>query len=342
MKLIIIIMAFCVLNLYSIDKNITSNQYNYQRSYYYEGIYIDDNTEYENVHLIANLDFRYVNQLIIENKFNEVNKLYNKYLELEKQLKFNERYRLYSYIINERNALNNSDFNWIYSTVEEAVNAIKASLEIKSFNSNIFPPSIIRGGLYYIHSETMSNHNASLYLNEKLNFNNLEYGGYIEANEGYVISVNSVGKSRPEYFFYLKKVKSKIYPELNDSFELSAFFYPGGEAEAKWYSTWVGSTIEKDFIYGTIDLIEPYKIDDECLSISENLNIFEKQDSSSMILNTIKKNTVMKVVQIGKYEVIDGKGANWIKISIDDYTGWCFGSFTNITRNYVDTTGIVM
>lgn len=315
--------------------------YDYSRSYYYDGIYLDDNTEYEKVHLIANIDFRHVNRLIEDKNYAEVDKLYKKYIELEKQLKFIDLYKIYSSTINERISLRDNDFNWVFSSIDETETLIKQQINNKSFSEDIFPPSVTRGGLYYIHSETMSNLEACDYLNEKINFEKIIYDGYIEAKSGYVISLKNISKNRPEYFLYIKKVQSKLYPKLNGKFEISAFFWPGGEATADWYSTWIGSTIEKDIIYGTIDQLEPYSVDDECLSLSNNLNIYEDQKKSSKIIYTLNMNSTMNILEIGDYEVINGIGANWLKVAIDDYTGWCFGSFSDISRNYVDTSKMV-
>ncbi len=321
---------------------IEENNYKYVRAYYYDGGYSSDNTLKENHHLIANLDFRYANILLNNGEFEQLDILYNYFIQLENKLGFLDSFKLFSYVIDERKKLRNNKFTWTFDSIDDALNEIKSQVESQKISNKIFPPSVIRGGLYYIHSETMSNYDASIYLNEDIKFSNMVLKEFITANNGYVITLYNNKKQRPEYFFYLKKINSNIYNELNGKYEITAFFYPGGEADAEWYATWAGSTLEKDLIYGSIEQIGELKEGDSCFVVSETLNIYNESNDKSSVLIQLKENDKFSIAEIGEFEVYNNIGANWIKVYVNGEEGWCFGSILNISRVYVDTTGQVM
>ncbi|MCR4734694.1 MAG: SH3 domain-containing protein, partial [Treponema sp.] len=64
------------------------------------------------------------------------------------------------------------------------------------------------------------------------------------------------------------------------------------------------------------------------------------ETTSSNIITTLKKNSPVKIIQIGKEEIIDGIKSNWVKVEIQKgakdrdgksiragTVGWVFGGY---------------
>lgn len=83
------------------------------------------------------------------------------------------------------------------------------------------------------------------------------------------------------------------------------------------------------------------------LYVFENLRLRSEESTKSEIITTIGINTKIKILQIGKAEIIDNIKSNWVKIQIPctgkdnndnwipKYTeGWCYGGFLSESLNY--------
>lgn len=83
------------------------------------------------------------------------------------------------------------------------------------------------------------------------------------------------------------------------------------------------------------------EINNICL-VYENLRLREKEDTSSSIIKTMKAGEYVKIIEVGKYEVIDEIPGNWcyVEIVVPEYMwdikrkiqstgtkGWCFSGF---------------
>jgi len=85
------------------------------------------------------------------------------------------------------------------------------------------------------------------------------------------------------------------------------------------------------------------------MQVSENLRLRETESISSNILTTLKANSPVQIIQIGKSDVIDGIKSNWVKVKLlpgardlRDYNiclafyregGWCFGGYLEVPKD---------
>ena len=82
---------------------------------------------------------------------------------------------------------------------------------------------------------------------------------------------------------------------------------------------------------------------------ADNLRLRSEDDLSANPLLTIQKNTRVKILETGKYEVIDGLLSNWAYVEVvpgskdnngntikDGSKGWCFGGYLKHALSFVD------
>jgi hypothetical protein len=82
---------------------------------------------------------------------------------------------------------------------------------------------------------------------------------------------------------------------------------------------------------------------------ADNLRLRSEDDLSANSLLTIQKNTRVKILETGKYEVIDGLLSNWAYVEVlsgskdnkgnpikDGTKGWCFGGYLKHALSFVD------
>lgn len=85
----------------------------------------------------------------------------------------------------------------------------------------------------------------------------------------------------------------------------------------------------------------------DIMVVMDNLRLRESDSISSKILTTMRKGTFVRVMQIGKEEIIDKIKSNWYFIRIentsismsdekviDKHEGWCFGGYLELQENY--------
>lgn len=76
------------------------------------------------------------------------------------------------------------------------------------------------------------------------------------------------------------------------------------------------------------------------MTAKENLRLRKAEVTSSEIITTMKAGTKVKVVELGKAEVIDGISSNWVKVEVQSgakdrngnaikagTVGWCYGGY---------------
>lgn len=62
--------------------------------------------------------------------------------------------------------------------------------------------------------------------------------------------------------------------------------------------------------------------------VAENLRLRKEESTTSAALQTMQTGTSVKILQLGKKQMIDGITANWVQVELDDGTrGWCFGGY---------------
>lgn len=78
----------------------------------------------------------------------------------------------------------------------------------------------------------------------------------------------------------------------------------------------------------------------QLMNVAENLRLRKEETTSSNIITTLKKNSPVKIIQIGKEEIIDGIKSNWVKVEVQKgakdrngksihagTVGWVFGGY---------------
>lgn len=75
------------------------------------------------------------------------------------------------------------------------------------------------------------------------------------------------------------------------------------------------------------------------MTVSENLKLRSAEATTSTVLNVMAAGTKVKILEIGKAEIIDGINSNWVKVEIisgkdrngniikSGTTGWCYGGY---------------
>ncbi len=75
------------------------------------------------------------------------------------------------------------------------------------------------------------------------------------------------------------------------------------------------------------------------MTVSENLKLRSAGQSSANVLTVMSAGTKLKVLELGKEEIIDGINSNWVKVEIisgndkdgnklkSKMTGWCYGGY---------------
>lgn len=78
----------------------------------------------------------------------------------------------------------------------------------------------------------------------------------------------------------------------------------------------------------------------QLMNVAENLRLRKEETTSSNIITTLKKDSPVKIIQVGKREIIDGIKSNWVKIELQPgakdrdgksicagTVGWVFGGY---------------
>ena len=76
------------------------------------------------------------------------------------------------------------------------------------------------------------------------------------------------------------------------------------------------------------------------MKVKENLKLRSGEASSTQVLTVMSAGTTVRILELGKAEIIDGISSNWVKVEVQfDATdrngnpikpgtvGWCFGGF---------------
>jgi uncharacterized protein YgiM (DUF1202 family) len=88
---------------------------------------------------------------------------------------------------------------------------------------------------------------------------------------------------------------------------------------------------EWDFLLSTIK-INGIGINDKEIGVNyttnANLRLRESAIVTAQPIATLRKGTIVKVIEKGKVQTINGITAPWVKITTSDgYTGWCFSGY---------------
>ena len=76
------------------------------------------------------------------------------------------------------------------------------------------------------------------------------------------------------------------------------------------------------------------------MTVNENLRLRKAEITSSEIITTMQAGTKVKIIALGKHEVIDGISSNWVKVEVLSNAkdrngnsikagtiGWCYGGY---------------
>ncbi|MCP4159864.1 MAG: SH3 domain-containing protein [Deltaproteobacteria bacterium] len=318
-----------ILIFFTISNSLFSQVVDYNPAVYYnKNSFFVESTNHPDNRLLHSVDLRYINSLYKEGKTDKADSALNDYIQLENDLGFKDKFKIFSYIRNERELLENSEIKWTFDGIGTLHKKLEDSINSKEYDSDIFPYSVIRGGLYYYHSDTLSNEKAMGFLAKELEGKSVKLDEAIPAKNGYVIPLINTNNGNIEFAFYAFQINNSIFNQLNGKYEISAIFYPGGEVTPKKYSEWNGVSEGKELIYGIKDSAGLFEKNDKIISLIDNLRLRRKPViDSNNITGVLKKGDEVEIIDIGSYEVINEVGANWLKVkTLDNLTAWCFGS----------------
>ena len=322
---------------------IASSSLHGQQADYEVGIYSDRNGFISGSTLTGSVlylcvDLRLVNQFELEGHVQRADDLLNRFIALEQQLGFSPIYHVYSYILNERKLLRDSAFPWVFDSVKELLLMVSNRLSNGQFTIEDVPYSMIRGGLYYRHTETMTNGKAVEYLNDIARMSDIQIGRIIPAENGFTIELRDSKTHKTEWYLYARQIKQSIFPSLNNKYEISAVFYPGDEISQESYSEWQGTDTAKLLIYGELAKAGQFQIGDTLRVLDDTIAIYKSADLSNDPIGSIRSGDELTITAIGGYEVVDGVGGDWIQVETSIGSGRCFASPFKVyykTREYV-------
>ena len=276
--------------------------------------------------LYSYIDLRLVNQFELEGRISQATDPLDRYIALEQRLGFHPFYHVYSYVANERVLLRNSTFTWTFDSIEDLVSMVSDRFGNDQFYLEDVPFSMIRGGLYYHHSETLTNNKAVDYLNNIAESMDIQIGQILPAENGYTIELLDGKTHRTEWYLYAREIKDSIFPSLRNKYELSAIFNPGGEISQESYSEWQGTDSTKLLIYGEINRIGQFQVGDTLQVLKDTLTIYQSANLSADLVGSIGIGEELNVIAIGKYGLVNGIGGDWIHVETSSGSGWCFAS----------------
>ena len=76
------------------------------------------------------------------------------------------------------------------------------------------------------------------------------------------------------------------------------------------------------------------------MTVNENLRLRKAEVTSSEVITTMQSGTQVKILELGKFETIDGISSNWVKVEVqsnakdrngnpikEGIIGWCYGGY---------------
>ena len=76
------------------------------------------------------------------------------------------------------------------------------------------------------------------------------------------------------------------------------------------------------------------------MTVSENLKLRSSEATSTQVLTVMSAGTKVKILELGKSEIIDGISSNWVKVEVlsnakdrdgkpikKGTVGWCYGGY---------------
>lgn len=272
--------------------------------------------DYDRV-LIPNMyvfDYRYVNSLYRNLKIDEASKVFNNINTDPYAYSFN------NFMVNERESILKSNFSWVKKS---GLDLAKDVLERKSINT-VFPPSLTI-------KESESSYKAIVsreYIVEafknilKGNENNIH-----EINENYLVEVyGSTISEKAPLVVSIIKVQDSIFSSLNNNYMIGTLFKINDLSEIKHLKPELG--YELSVVYGLIGNNFDLKISDFYVADRPVVALRKKPDlKSNEIITSLEEGDIVKLLVIGKYDVVNDQGGDWVKVLTEDNkSGWCLSS----------------
>lgn len=288
--------------------------------------------------VIHNFDFRYINELT---KLNDEKNLTLAYDALINNLSDDKNIvDFIKYIKEARKVIKNNQIKWAFNTPENIYNIMKDYFN-KGKMIDEYIPFIINSGLIESEGGTLTRN--QLLSSLKKEDNDIKITQLIKSNNdtfrfivyGYKFGKES-NKGNP-IIFVIGKINSKLYPVLNNKYELQLVLFSNRNIEIDEIKNFDlnAASFDQNILYGVIEHNYKYNIDEKYQSKVNNLRLRSKDTmNNTEIVKLLAKDEIVIVQETGKYEVIDYLPGNWIKVkTLDDKVGWCFGAYL---KNYYD------
>jgi hypothetical protein len=100
-------------------------------------------------------------------------------------------------------------------------------------------------------------------------------------------------------------------------------------------SSFISISYEQEILYGIIEHNNNYKSYNNQKVLVDNLRLRDNYNlNNSNIIKNLKKDEIVTILEVGKYDVINNIPGEWLKIKTsDNIEGWCFGAYL---INYID------
>jgi hypothetical protein len=284
-------------------------------------------------------DFRYCNNLIKENiSSNKIEDAYSSLINYHNSI--NNITDFIKYIYNARKNIENNQTTWLFSNPVEIFAKLKTSLMKNDPIENYFP-YILHVGMY--ESEFGSIQRTKLLNGFKKSKYNLQFSELNKLNDdifyfkiyGYYLFDDK--KINLPITIFIQRIKNSIYSKINDKYEIAFMLDTRREIsddEIK-KSSFISISYEQEILYGIIEHNNNYKSYNNQKVLVDNLRLRDNYNlNNSNIIKNLKKDEIVTILEVGKYDVINNIPGEWLKIKTsDNIEGWCFGAYL---INYID------
>ena len=196
------------------------------------------------------------------------------------------------------------------------------------------------------------NYNGNWYERKLTKFSNADFGGIneykwlLDSNSETVMSyLNKDGLFY--YKFADRAIGHDFYCILKEENKIIGLFESneGGIEGPSIIETYIyvfekRKTFPKIVSYNDLQKSKTNVTVNKIMTVNENLRLRKAEITSSEIITTMQAGTKIKIIELGKHEVIDGISSNWVRVEVQSNAkdrngnpikagtiGWCYGGY---------------
>ncbi len=243
------------------------------------------------------------------------------------------------FVYNERSWMRNSGSAWIDVNPDKVYSGVKRYFKDKKTILKYLPNSVYimtdrQAGVNVVSSSVL----VSSFVESARKDNKIRFSDLKKVNDNlycfYVYGYFLKGESDPgsPIIFFLNRLKSPLFSRLNGKFALNTVVLTSAEPDTRFISASAKfiPSYELKLITGEISNNLDYVPGEIYYTRTGGLRLRTQPQTSgsSKILTTLSAGEEVRVVEIGKYEVVKNVGGDWLKVKTKaGLTGWCFGTY---------------